>query len=82
MTDSALLAHIAKQPNGMKGLKYLFKELRVKGEDCQAIETALNRLTARGDLVALSNGVRQELFISTEMTEEQLAGAIEEAIEK
>lgn len=31
--------------------------------------------------IGLSNGARQELFISTEMTEEQLACAIEEAIE-
>jgi hypothetical protein len=31
--------------------------------------------------IGLSNGARQELFISTEMTEEQLARAIEEAIE-
>jgi hypothetical protein len=31
--------------------------------------------------IGLSNGARQELFISTEMTEEQLAGVIREAIE-
>ena len=31
--------------------------------------------------IGLSNGARQELFISTEMTEAQLARAIEEAIE-
>ena len=30
--------------------------------------------------IGLSNGARQELFISTEMTEEQLARAIKEAI--
>jgi ribonuclease R len=56
MTDSALLAHIAKQPNGKTGLKHLFKELRVKGEDRKEIESALDRLAARGDLVELSNG--------------------------
>jgi hypothetical protein len=32
--------------------------------------------------IGLSNGARQELFISTEMTEEQLARAIEAAVEK
>jgi Predicted metal-binding protein (DUF2103) len=31
--------------------------------------------------IGLSNGARQELFISTEMSERLLAGAIEEAIE-
>ena len=31
--------------------------------------------------IGLSNGARQELFISTEMTEEELARAIKEAIE-
>jgi hypothetical protein len=30
--------------------------------------------------IALSNGARQELFISTAMTEKELAAAIEEAI--
>ncbi|MDP9053240.1 MAG: DUF2103 domain-containing protein [Acidobacteriota bacterium] len=31
--------------------------------------------------IALANGARQELFISTEMSEEQLALALKEAIE-
>jgi hypothetical protein len=31
--------------------------------------------------IGLSNGARQELFISTEMTEAQLASALKEAIE-
>ena len=42
MTDSALLDHIAKQPRGTTGLKHLFKELRAKGEERSAIESALN----------------------------------------
>jgi ribonuclease R len=55
MTDAALLDHITKQPNGRTGLKHLFRELRVKGEDRDAIEAALDRLTAHGDLIQLSN---------------------------
>ncbi len=55
MTDSALLDHIAKQPRGRTGLKHLFKELRAKGEDRAAIESALNRLAARGDVIQLPN---------------------------
>jgi hypothetical protein len=31
--------------------------------------------------IGLANGARQELFVSTEMTEEQLARALREAIE-
>ena len=31
--------------------------------------------------IALANGARQELFVSTEMNEEQLARALKEAIE-
>jgi len=55
MTDSALLEHIARQPKGRAGLKHLFKELRVKGEDRAAIESTLERLAARGDLIQLPN---------------------------
>jgi ribonuclease R len=72
MTDSALLAHIAKQPNGKTGLKHLFKELRVKGDDRQAIETALDRLTGRGDLVELSNGH----YIATSRSREYVPGRV------
>ena len=32
--------------------------------------------------IALANGARQELFISTEMTEEELAAALKEAIDR
>src|SRR6266536_422842 len=55
MTDSALLDHIARQPHGRAGLRHLFKELRLAGDARAAVEAALDRLTARGDLIALSN---------------------------
>src|SRR5580658_2482579 len=72
MTDSALLAHIAKQPNGKTGLKHLFKELRIKGEDRQVIETALDRLAARGDLVELSNAH----YVATSRSREFIPGRV------
>jgi ribonuclease R len=72
MTDSALLAHIAKQPHGKTGLKHLFRELRVKGEERTAIESALDRLTGRGDLVELSNGH----YIATSRSREYIAGRL------
>jgi ribonuclease R len=70
MTDSALLAHITKQPQGKTGLKHLFKELRIKGDERAAIETALDRLAARGDLVELSNGH----YVATSRSREFVAG--------
>lgn len=55
MLDSDLLAHIAKQPHGKTGLKHLFKVLRISGEKRAVLETALDRLVARGELIALPN---------------------------
>lgn len=55
MRDSALLDHIMKQPHGKTSLKHLFRELRVKGEDRGPIEAAIDRLTSRGELIALPN---------------------------
>jgi len=72
MTDSALLAHIAKQPNGKAGLKHLFKELRIKGDDRAAIESALDRLAARGDLVELTNGH----YVATSRSREYIPGRL------
>jgi ribonuclease R len=72
MTDSALLAHISKQPNGKTGLKHLFRELRVKGDDRAAIETAIDRLTARGDLIELTNGH----YVATSRSREFIPGRL------
>jgi ribonuclease R len=72
MTDSALLDHIAKQPHGRAGLKHLFKELRLRGDDRVDIETALARLTARGDLIALPNNH----YLATARSREFVAGRV------
>jgi ribonuclease R len=72
MTDAALLAHIAKQPNGKAGLKHLFKELRIRGDERQQIETALDRLVAHGDLVEVSKGH----FVATSRSREFIAGRV------
>src|SRR5580704_4193135 len=72
MTDSALLAHIAKQPHGKTGLKHLLKELRIKGDDRAAIESALDRLAARGDLVEFHNGH----YIATSRSREYIPGRV------
>src|SRR5579863_213078 len=56
MDDAALLALIAKQPRGHASLKHLFKDLRIKGEERDRIERALDRLVARGELIELNSG--------------------------
>ena len=72
MTDSELLNHISKQSNGRTGLKHLFKQLRARGEERDAIESALNRLVARGDLVELNN----QQFAATAGSREFVAGRV------
>src|SRR5260221_14783453 len=56
MTDAALLDHILKQGRGRTTLKHLFRDLRLRGEDRDRIESALDRLTARGELIEMHNG--------------------------
>jgi ribonuclease R len=72
MKDSVLLDHITKQPHGKTSLKHLFRELRVKGDDRAGIEAAVDRLTARGDLVQL-NGLN---YVATSKSREFVAGRV------
>ena len=51
MTSAELLGHIQKQPHGRTSLKTLFRDLRIRGEQRNAIETALDKLVARGELL-------------------------------
>jgi ribonuclease R len=56
VTDAAILAHITKLPRARANFKQLVKELGAKGESRVELETALARLTARGDLIELRGG--------------------------
>jgi ribonuclease R len=56
MTSAELLGHIQRQPHGRTSLKTLFRDLRVRGEQRIVIETALDKLVARGDLLELRSG--------------------------
>jgi ribonuclease R len=56
VTDAALIAHITKLPHARANFKQLVRELGAKGESRIDLETALSRLTARGDLIELRNG--------------------------
>jgi ribonuclease R len=56
VTDGVLLDHIARLPHARANFKQLVRELGVRGEDRDALETALARLTARGDLIETRSG--------------------------
>ncbi|MGO9257233.1 MAG: ribonuclease R family protein [Bryobacteraceae bacterium] len=56
MTDGALLDHIASLPHAKANFKQLVREMGVKGDGRTDLETALARLTARGDLIELRSG--------------------------
>src|SRR5450432_4091305 len=57
MTSAELLGHIQKQPHGRTSLKTLFRDLRVRGDQRIVIETLVDKLIARGDLLELRNGM-------------------------
>ena len=53
MRDLALLQHISRLPHARASFKQLVRELGAKGAGREELETALARLTARGDLIEL-----------------------------
>ena len=56
MTDAALLGHISRLPHSRAHFKQLIRELGSRGAERADLETALARLTARGDLIELRSG--------------------------
>src|SRR6266436_2252861 len=56
MTDRALLGHISGLPHSRANFKQLVREFGAKGPERIELETALARLTARGELIALRSG--------------------------
>ena len=56
MTDAALLDHIARLPHARANFKQLVRELGARGPSRADLETALERLESRGDLVELRSG--------------------------
>src|SRR5215831_3070538 len=56
MTDRALLDHIARLPHSRANFKQLVRETGARGAERDELETALSRLTARGDLIELRSG--------------------------
>jgi ribonuclease R len=56
MTDADLVGRIARLPHRRANFKQLIRELGAKGAQREEVETALARLTARGDLLELRSG--------------------------
>jgi ribonuclease R len=56
VTDAELLARIARLPHARANFKQLVRELGTRGEMRTELETALARLTARGDLIEMRSG--------------------------
>ena len=56
MVDADLLGHISRLPHRRGNFKQLIRELGAKGAQRAEVETALARLSARGDLIELRSG--------------------------
>src|SRR6185369_13446515 len=56
LTDGALIKHIAQLPHARANFKQLVRELKVRGEDREGLESALERLATRGELIETRNG--------------------------
>ncbi len=56
MRDAALLEHITRLPHARANFKQLVRELGAKGASREELETALARMTARGELIELRPG--------------------------
>ncbi len=72
MTDSALLDHIARLPHARATFKQLVRELGAKGASRPELETALDRLTERGDLVEVRSGH----YVATRFSREYAVGRL------
>ena len=72
VTDAAILHHISRLPHARATFKQLVRELGSRGESREELETALDRLTDRGDLVEVRSGH----FIATRFSPEYAAGRL------
>ena len=70
--DSAILAHIAKLPQARATYKQLVKELRASGRERDFLEDALDRMTARGDLIETKAGH----FVVAKLSREFVVGSL------
>jgi ribonuclease R len=72
MKDAALVAHISRLPHGRANFKQLVRELGARGAARTALEAALARLVARGELIE----VRPGQYLLTSRNREFAAGRL------
>jgi ribonuclease R len=73
MTDRALLDHIARLPHARANFKQLVRETGSRGDEREGLESALARLTAKGDLIELRSGH----YAVTSLTREFAVGRLQ-----
>ncbi len=73
MTDASVLDHITRLPHGKANLKQLMRELGSRGMDRASIQSAIERLETRGDLVR----VRAGHYVATSRSREYAVGRLQ-----
>jgi ribonuclease R len=72
VTDSAILQHIAKLPHARATFKQLVRELGSRGTSREEVDSALDRLTERGDVVEVRSGH----FVAARFSREYAVGRL------
>jgi ribonuclease R len=72
LTDSTILAHIERLPHARASFKQLIRELGARGASRAELETMLDRLTGRGDLIEY----RPDYYVSARRTREYAVGRL------
>ena len=72
VTDAAILEHIARLPHARATFKQLVRELGSRGASRSELDTALDRLASRGDLIEVKSGH----FVATRRSREYAAGRL------
>jgi ribonuclease R len=72
VTDSAILHHISKLPHARATFKQLVRELGSRGASRDDVDSALDRLTQRGDVVEIRSGH----YVATRLSREYAVGRL------
>jgi len=72
LSDSVLLEHVRRLPHARASTKQLIREFGVRGPMRDQLEAALDRLTARGELIELKPGY----YVSAAHTREFVSGRL------
>ena len=72
LSESGLLDHVRRLPHARASTKQLIREFGVRGPMRDELEAALDRLTARGELIELKPGY----YVSAAHTREFVSGRL------